>query len=208
MLFFEGKTELYQMLFLLVIPAGIPLLMFFSKRKRRKRLWLSPIMALILGIVLTVIFYPYYITDLFSNNHDVGNVGYWFVFMLPVHFTVAVVATAFFYTVNYFMCRNYIMDVVTVNSPAIGIVRVKVEQIDFNTVHYTLLDGISAGYGFTSHRSTYISRTDRGGAWISAVFTVLRYRRTLPPISREDAYNEAQKFVEQLGPSGYLDDGP
>ena len=57
---FEGKTELYQVLFLLVIPAGIPLLAFAFKRKR---LWLSPIVALILGTVLTAVFYPYYITD-------------------------------------------------------------------------------------------------------------------------------------------------
>jgi len=54
--FFEGKIELYQILLLIIIPLGTPILMFFIKRKL---LWVSPIMALIIGLILTTVFYPY-----------------------------------------------------------------------------------------------------------------------------------------------------
>jgi hypothetical protein len=87
--------------------------------------------------------------------------------------------------------------IVTINSPIHGDMRVKVTQRDFNTVSFTLLDGISAGYGFSTTRMLYGSSTRRNkGA-------------TLPsPFSRVENYNAAKNFVEQLGPSGYLDDGP
>jgi len=100
--------------------------------------------------------------------------------------------------------------VITINSPTKGTMRVKVEQRDSDTVRCTLLDGISAGYGFGMQRGMAFSRPNRG-TWIPTIlyrFTMRKHRRTSPPISREAIYNAAKDFIEQLGPSVYLDDGP
>jgi hypothetical protein len=87
--------------------------------------------------------------------------------------------------------------IVTIDSPTKGTMRVKVEQRDSHTVHFTLLDGISAGHGFSLSKRLYGSSTRRGKG------------TALPlPNSREENYNAAKNFVEQLGPSGYLDDEP
>ena len=194
MFFFEGKIELYNILFLLVIPIAVPVLMYFIKRKL---LWISPLAAIIIGLGLTAVFYPYVFTDLFVGSDEIGG-GSWLVFVLPVHCVVAVVATAILYAVSrvvrhYGKKVKYLDCIITVESPTKGTMRVRVEQRDFHTVRYTLLDGISAGYGFSSTRMGFKSKGN-GGA--------------LPPISQEEIYNAAKDFIEQLGPSGYLDDGP
>ena len=85
--------------------------------------------------------------------------------------------------------------IITVDSPTKGIMRVKVEQKDYHTIRYTLLDGISAGYGFSSTRMGFKGKGSKRSGGV------------LPPISEEDIYNAAKDFIEQLGPSGYLDDG-
>ena len=77
-------------------------------------------------------------------------------------------------------------EIITVNSPTKGIMRVKVEQRDTYTVHFTLLDGISAGYGCGMKLHV---------AEVSS-------------LSQTDIYNAAKDFIAQLDPSGYLDDGP
>jgi hypothetical protein len=100
--------------------------------------------------------------------------------------------------------------IITIKSPTKGAMRVKVVQKDFRTVSFTLLDGISAGYGFSIVRGMAFNRSDRGG-WISTLckrFTMRKNLRALQPMSREEIYNAAKDFIEQLGPSGYLDDGP
>ena len=81
---------------------------------------------------------------------------------------------------------NMIDYIVTIDSPIKGIIRVRVKQRDADTIDFTLSDGISAGYGFGMKLH---------GAEISS-------------ISREDIYNAAKDFIEQLGTSGYLDDEP
>jgi hypothetical protein len=103
MFFFEGKIELYTVLYLLVIPVGIPALMFFIKRKL---LWVSPILAIALGTALTAFFYPYFFTDLFSSNNDIGGGSAWLIFALPIHCAISVVITSILYAVNYFRTRN------------------------------------------------------------------------------------------------------
>ena len=96
--FFEGKIELYQILLLLIIPLGTPILMFFVKRKL---LWVSPIMALIIGLILTVLFFPSIFTDIFTNNDDTTT-GYWLMLVLPAHFIISVIATAICYATSRF----------------------------------------------------------------------------------------------------------
>ena len=83
--------------------------------------------------------------------------------------------------------------VITVNSPTKGNMRVRVNQRDSRTVNFTLLDGISAGYGFSIVRALCGLGAKKSGE--------------LPPISQEEIYNAAENIIEQLGPSGYLDDG-
>ena len=83
--------------------------------------------------------------------------------------------------------QGELMDyIVTVESPAKGFMRVKVKRRDCQTIDFTLLDGISAGYGFGM-------KINHGG---------------IASISQEFIYDAAKNFIEQLGPSGYLDDGP
>ena len=94
----------------------------------------------------------------------------------------------------------------TVDSPTKGTMRVKVEQKNDGTVAFTLLDGISAGYGFSFGRNSYTNRR----LTISERFQRLFHGKSesaLPPMSQTEIYDAAKKFIEQLGPSGYLDDG-
>jgi len=209
MFFFEGKQELYQILYLLAIPLGVPVLMYCIKRKL---LWISPFVAFALGVIITVIFYPYYITDLFTDNKETGSVWYWIIYILPVHCTITVVITSVLYVisrvVNYFRTRRNYMDYIeTIESPTKGTMRVRVRQRDSTTVEITLLDGISAGYGFSSTKMIAIKK--------GLPFTRFRFilksffsEPLPPPFSRTEIYNSAKDFIEQLGPSGYLDDGP
>jgi len=96
MFFFEGKIELYQILFLLIIPVGIPVFVFFI---RRKLLWFSPLLALLLGLALTTVFYPYYFTDIFTSNVDTTS-GFWLMLVLPAHCITSVIATAVCYAIT------------------------------------------------------------------------------------------------------------
>ena len=210
MFFSEGKLELYNTLFLLVIPILVPVLMFFIKRKL---LWVSPFAAIMIGLGLTAVFYPYFFTDLFADNNEIGGGWWWLIYVLPVHCVVTVVATAILYAVSRIV-KHYgkkvesVDNIVTVESPTKGTMRMKVEERD-SEVRFTLLDGVSAGYGFSIGRVMAFSRND-----LSARIPVLyrlkmrRHRKTLPPMSQEEIYNAAKDFIEQLGPSGYLDDGP
>ena len=95
----------------------------------------------------------------------------------------------------------------TIESPTKGTMRVRVEQRDNGTVAFTLLDGISAGYGFTMRRNSYHKRI----LTIRERFMRLFHSQlepALPPISRMEIYDAAKNFIEQLGSSGYLDDEP
>ena len=208
--FFEGKIELYNILFLLVIPVAVPMLMYFIKRKL---LWVSPFAAIMIGLGLTAVFYPYVFTDLSGGSNEIGGGGYWLVFVLPAHFVATIIATAILYAVSRIVKHHgkkveSVDNIVTVESQTKGVMRMKVEQRD-SEVRFTLLDGVSAGYGFSIGRVMAFSRND-----LSARIPVLyrlkmrRYRRTLPPYSQEEIYSAAKDFIEQLSPSGYLDDGP
>ena len=97
MFFFEGKIELYNILFLIVIPAGVPLLVYFIKWKC---LWLSPIAAITIGLVLTAVFYPYFFTDLLSGNVEIGGGGSWILFVVPIHLIVAIATTVILYGIK------------------------------------------------------------------------------------------------------------
>jgi hypothetical protein len=73
---------------------------------KRKLLWISPFAAFLLGLLLTAVFYPYFFTDLFSSNNDIGGGGYWIVFILPAHCVIAVAMTSVLYAVNRFRTRK------------------------------------------------------------------------------------------------------
>ena len=97
MFFFDGKIELYNMLYLFVIPIGVPILMYFIKRKL---LWISPFIVFALGIALTLVFYPYFFSDLLTNSNEIGGGGYWLIIMLPTHCIITAVMTAMLYAVG------------------------------------------------------------------------------------------------------------
>ena len=101
--FFEGKIEIYQVLFLFVVPVGIPILMSFIKSKL---LWASPVIALAIGLALTAAFYPYYFTDIFNKTVD-STTAYWLYLVLPVHFVISVIATAVCYAIKYFRTKKH-----------------------------------------------------------------------------------------------------
>ena len=77
-------------------------------------------------------------------------------------------------------------EIITIISPTKGNKRVRVKQRDLQTIDFPLLDGTSAGYGC----GMKINRGD------------------ISSISQVEIYNMAKDFIEQLGPSEYLDDGP
>ena len=97
MFFFEGQIELYNILFLFVIPAGVPLSVFFAKRKL---IWFSPLISAIIGLVLTAVFYPYFFTDLFIGNNEIGGGGFWVLFVVPIHLAVTLMTTAILYGIQ------------------------------------------------------------------------------------------------------------
>jgi len=133
----------------------------------------------------------------------------WWVIWTILFIAIIIVGVIWVVTIRRLKRHKYVDYIITIDSPTRGIMRVKVEQKDFHTVRCTLLDGISAGYGFGMTRNMVFSRRDPR-AWIPSIFRfkMRRYRRTLPPYSQEEIYNAAKDFIEQLGPSGYLDDGP
>ena len=96
MFFFEGKIELFNILILGVFPVGIPVLLRLTGRKR---IWLSPLVALIIGLLVTVIFYPYFFTDIFTDSYDTTTV-YWLFVLIPVHLVISVITTAICYVVS------------------------------------------------------------------------------------------------------------
>jgi hypothetical protein len=93
--FFEGKIELYNVLFLFIIPIGIPILVFII---RRKFLWGSPMVALMMGLILTAFFYPYIFSDIFV--HSGTTTGYWIMLVLPIHCAISVITTSAFHVIN------------------------------------------------------------------------------------------------------------
>jgi len=97
MFFFEGKIELYNILFLIAIPVGVPVLVYFTKRKL---LLFSPIAAVIIGLIMTTVFYPYFYTDLFTDNNEIGGGGSWALFAVPIHLVVTIVTTAILYVIK------------------------------------------------------------------------------------------------------------
>jgi len=207
MFFFEGKIELYNILFLFIIPVGVPLLVFYAKRKL---LWFSPLAAVIIGLILTAVFYPYFFIDLFNSNNEIGGGGSWVLFAVPIHIIVAIITVAILRGIQKRLPEAESTDcVLAVDSPTKGIMQVRVEQKKSGEIKYTLLDGISAEYGFSSIRTIAVSCPYRNPLIIAIYKLIMRKRhKTLPLISQEEMYNAAKDFIEQLGPSGYLDDGP
>jgi len=102
MFFFEGKIELFNVLILGVFPVVIPVLMYFNGRKR---LWLSPLVALAVGLITTAVFYPYFFADILKGGNDTTT-GYWLFFIVPAHFVISAVVTAFCYLIDYFRKRR------------------------------------------------------------------------------------------------------
>jgi hypothetical protein len=102
-----------------------------------------------------------------------------------------------------------------VTSPIHGVMRVRVEARGTYDFSATILDGKSAGYGFSCGRAVYRKRGIFG-----FIRSITAYRKRsvfgfsskrnaeITPINRTEIYNAVKEFVEQLGPSGYLDDGP
>jgi len=100
--FFEAKIRIYTIIFLFVIPVGLPILVYFVKKKF---LWVSPFVSLALGLLVTAAFYPYYYTDLFDNTID-STTAYWLYFRVPIHVVVSVIAIAVLYAVKHFRAKR------------------------------------------------------------------------------------------------------
>ena len=97
MSFFEGKIELYNILFFFIIPVGIPIMVLFAKQKL---LWFSPLATITIGLILTAVFYPYFFTDLFNGNNEIGGGGTWFFFAVPIHLVITIVTVAILYGIK------------------------------------------------------------------------------------------------------------
>lgn len=104
MLFFEGKMELYLLLYLLVIPFITSCLFY---KLNHKILRVSPIVSFILGMLLSAFFFPFYFTDIVSNNYDFTTV-YWMMFVIPLHVISSLFFMGLFYIIRYFKTRNKI----------------------------------------------------------------------------------------------------
>jgi uncharacterized membrane protein len=85
----------FDVFFLLVIPAVVPVLMCFVKRKP---LWISPIISFILGLLLTYIAFPNIFTLLITGRDFLG--GSWLM-VVPIHVMASIIMTAICHGVCY-----------------------------------------------------------------------------------------------------------
>ena len=101
---FQGLGEMiYIMLMFLVIPIGTPIIIYAVKRissriSLRKILWISPLVALAIGMIASAIFHPNFFSDLFVDYYDTSRkeiLG----FIVPVHCIVSVSFTILCYAV-------------------------------------------------------------------------------------------------------------
>ena len=120
-----------------------------------------------------------------------------------------------------------------VKSPTQGVFRVGVKQRGTNYIDFTFLDGKTPGYGFslcvmrvkqkdaniadaTLLDSMYTALGNKLKAYFSPLLNHIGLARKSYPKAvytsllddRTHICNSIKNFVEQLGPSGYLDDGP
>jgi hypothetical protein len=88
-------SQHFDVYFLLVIPAVVPVLMCFIKRKL---LWISPIIAFMLGILATYIAFPNIFMELITGRDFLG--GSWLM-VVPIHVMASITITAICYGVCY-----------------------------------------------------------------------------------------------------------
>jgi len=93
--YFELKQEIYHILSFLVVP----IISCFSIYKiKPKIIWITPIVILVLFMIVTAIFYPYYFTDAFKKDYDFTTI-YWFIFIIPLQIVSSLLYTGITYLI-------------------------------------------------------------------------------------------------------------
>lgn len=95
--FFEWKQELYSILCLIVNPIVCCTIFFLV---RPKRIWFSPLVILCVFWIITAIFFPYLIKDLFGTDYDFTTI-YWLIFFSPFQ----IVSALFFTGITYIIIK-------------------------------------------------------------------------------------------------------
>ena len=83
--YFEKQFVLYTLIGIFGLPV-LSCLPFF-----RKRLWLAPILDLLLFLGVTWYFYPFYLQDIILGDLDFTTV-YWLIFFVPLKIFLALCA--------------------------------------------------------------------------------------------------------------------
>jgi hypothetical protein len=100
--FFEGKQELYQLLCFLIIPMIICFIYYILKLKK---IWVIPLICLVVFAITTATFYPYFFTDIINHVYDSTTI-YWFILVLPLHIVASLCFTFITYLLMKFSTRR------------------------------------------------------------------------------------------------------
>jgi hypothetical protein len=99
MLYFEGKQVIYNILCFVIIPLTISSILI--RYRKPKMLWLTPLVSLIIFLIVTVLFYPYILTDMVEKNYDFTTI-YWVVLVLPIQIVASIIITV----ITFFITRS------------------------------------------------------------------------------------------------------
>ena len=96
MSFFEGKQELYNMICFVFLPLFSCLPFACCKPNY---IWYACLVNAVLLIVVTGLFFPYFIQDFFIPDADSTTI-YWVIFFIPIQIVVSLIVTAIMYFVK------------------------------------------------------------------------------------------------------------
>ena len=99
--FFEGKLELYFFISFIILPISAAILVLSTKKKRA---WLVPFISFGLFLIITAVFYPYYILDnigLGDPDDDFSfTSGWWLLLYVPIQIFNSLIAAVIAFAIS------------------------------------------------------------------------------------------------------------
>lgn len=99
--FFEGKLELYFFISFIILPISAAILVLSTKKKRA---WLVPFISFGFFLIITAVFYPYYILDnigLGDPDDDFAfTSGWWLLLDVTIQIFNSLIATIITFAIS------------------------------------------------------------------------------------------------------------
>ena len=95
----ELEMYIYQILFFVVVPVGLPILIYLRKKKI---LWLSPILVIPVGVLMTFLYNPRTFIDMFSGADWGSNGLFWLIIYTFTWFIISTFVTVMCYIAEWF----------------------------------------------------------------------------------------------------------